>query len=68
MNTSSHSNGIFSRLTNESGQSIDIYENPSEHYAGGSFGSRGSPFMGVMRKMDNSNIDAQNPACFGKLT
>ncbi len=37
-------NGIFTRMTNENGQSIDIYENPSEHYAG--INSRGSPFLG----------------------
>ena len=28
-------NGVFGiRMTNENGQNIDIYENPSEHYAG----------------------------------
>ena len=28
---------MFTRMTNENGQSIDIYENPSEHYTGMNF-------------------------------
>ena len=28
---------MFTRMTNEQGQSIDIYENPSEHYSGMNF-------------------------------
>ena len=51
--SSSH-NGILSRMTTESGQHMDIYENPSEHYGimGSSFSSpfQASPFLGAYRK------------------
>ena len=51
--SSSH-NGILTRMTNENGQQMDIYENPSEHYGivGSSFASpfQASPFLGAYRK------------------
>ena len=53
-------NGIFSRLTNDNGQNVDIYENPSEHYAGIGHRGSGSPFFGAFRK-----AEAMPPAAAG---
>ena len=64
--SSSH-NGVFTRMTSDNGQNIDIYENPSEHYAGFNSprhnGSH-SPFLAAFRK--NNDPDQHSSHGFGK--
>ena len=65
-------NGVFGptvRMTTENGQNIDIYENPSEHYAGFNNGHRTtgshSPFLPAFRKKINEP-DQHSSHGFGK--
>ena len=65
-------NGVFGiRMTNENGQNIDIYENPSEHYAGFNNGpsqrtpGSHSPFLAAFRK-NHGDADQQTSHGFGK--
>ena len=65
-------NGVFGiRMTNENGQNIDIYENPSEHYAGFNNGpsqrtpGSHSPFLAAFRK-NHGDADQHSSHGFGK--
>lgn len=72
--TNSAGNGLFTRMTNDNGQNIDIYENPSEHYAG--INTRGSPYLSAIKKMETSmtsdhgfgkkKIQSERKTCFYK--
>ena len=63
-------NGVFgTRMTNENGQNIDIYENPSEHYSGFNNGPQRngsqSPFLSAFRK-HHPDPDQHSSHGFGK--
>jgi hypothetical protein len=49
MSSSAHNGMLMTRMTNEHGQNIDIYENPSEHYGSHAPNSGASIFLPTMQ-------------------